>query len=155
MKKHLMLAALLIFAIQACKKEEVVTEPSNPPVAPEIDQFKMTVGDTLYDPAMVSITHANGDISVESNYNNYTYFKIVMDENIDPDTYGVDASSPFRIVFSNSTMASLYYSTAGAVTITSHNLETHKIKGTFYATLTCVGQPGFKPLSGGEFNIEY
>jgi len=157
MKKHLIIAAcLLVAAIQSCKKETTtVTDTPVPAPAAPLDNFKLTVSDTLYDPVNVTISHVNGKIVAESDFNEYTYFKITIDDQVDADTYGVDASSPFRIAFSNDSSATMYYSTGGAVTIKSHDVLTGKISGTFYATLTAAGQGGYKPVTGGEFNITY
>jgi len=148
-------ALLLAAGMQSCKKDDKKNNSSGNPPSTTTDNFQVTVNGVNYDPSTIDVQEVGGVIACNATVNSTTNFAIYTDDLIQPGTYPIDGNTQFDVIHSDDNNATFYASTAGTVTIITHDTVANTMSGTFSCTLTRSSPAGTKTATNGVFSFSY
>ena len=98
----------------------------------------------------------NGKISIIGRRGNTENIGIVLPDNILPGTYDLDFFGDYVAIYNqDSSGNNAFASDSGTVTITTHNVTTKKIVGTFNFVGSSFFSPTTKNITNGTFDVTY
>lgn len=124
--------------------------------APTNNTFTAKLDGSNYVATNVFAAQMSGRVSIVGRRGTIENISLSVPENATPGTYEVDMFGDYISTYvANNTGTGSFAPDSGSITITSHNTETNRIKGTFHFTASSFFSPQTHSITDGTFDVGY